>query len=101
MLLNQRVVGATDALHDQGHGKQDNSWQLQQWEGLVLMFIPLLLLCKRLYSRNSEQTAHSCYCTEDDLVIKAEYMEELLVELNAWKYWKEKCLHVNIRYEVI
>ena len=28
MLLNQRVVGATDALHDQGHEKQGNSWQL-------------------------------------------------------------------------
>ena len=28
MLLNQRVVGVTDALHDQGHEKQSNSWQL-------------------------------------------------------------------------
>ena len=27
-LLNQRVAGATDALHDQGHDKQGNSWQL-------------------------------------------------------------------------
>ena len=25
MLLNQRVAGATDAWHDQGHDKQDNS----------------------------------------------------------------------------
>ena len=31
-----------------------------------------------------------------DLVIKAESMEELLVKLDAWKYWKEKALHVNI-----
>ena len=23
-------------------------------------------------------------------------MEELLVNLDAWKYWKEKALHVNI-----
>ena len=30
MLLNQRVAGATDALHDQGYEKQDNSWQLSQ-----------------------------------------------------------------------
>ena len=29
-------------------------------------------------------------------VIKAESMEELLVKLDAWKYWKEKALHVNI-----
>ena len=28
MLLNQRVAGATDALHDQGHEKQGPSWQL-------------------------------------------------------------------------
>ena len=27
---------------------------------------------------------------------KAESMEELLMELDAWKYWKEKALHVNI-----
>ena len=31
-----------------------------------------------------------------DPVIKAESMEELLVKLDAWKYWKEKALHVNI-----
>ena len=31
-----------------------------------------------------------------DLVIKAESMEELLVKLDAWKYWKGKALHVNI-----
>ena len=34
LLLNQRVAGATDAWHDQGHDqvheKQDNSWQLSQ-----------------------------------------------------------------------
>ena len=30
LLLNQRVAGATDAWHDQGHEKQDNSWQLSQ-----------------------------------------------------------------------
>ena len=30
MLLNQQVAGATDALHDQGHEKQGNSWQLSQ-----------------------------------------------------------------------
>ena len=30
MLLNQQVVGATDALHDQGHDKQGNSRQLSQ-----------------------------------------------------------------------
>ena len=29
-------------------------------------------------------------------MIKAESMEELLVKLDAWKYWKEKALHVNI-----
>ena len=34
-------------------------------------------------------------------MIKAESMEELLVKLDAWKYWKEKGLHVSIRYEVI
>ena len=28
-------------------------------------------------------------------------MEELLVKLDAWKYWKEKGLHVNINYEVM
>ena len=28
MLLNQQVAGATDAWHEQGHEKQDNSWQL-------------------------------------------------------------------------
>ena len=38
---------------------------------------------------------------KDDLVIKAEYSVELLVKLDAWKYWKEKGPHVNIRYEVI
>ena len=38
---------------------------------------------------------------KDDLVIKAEYMEELLVKLDAWKYWKEKGLHVNIKYKVM
>ena len=27
--------------------------------------------------------------------------EELLVKLDAWKYWKEKGLHVNIISEVI
>ena len=26
MLLNQRAAGATDALHDQGYEKEDNSW---------------------------------------------------------------------------
>ena len=31
-----------------------------------------------------------------DSVIKAESMEELLVKLDAWQYWKEKALHVNI-----
>ena len=31
-----------------------------------------------------------------DPVIKAESMEELLVKLDAWMYWKEKALHVNI-----
>ena len=30
-----------------------------------------------------------------DPVIKAESMEELLVKLDAWKYWKEKALHVK------
>ena len=30
MLLNQRVAGATDAWHDQGHKKHGNSWQLSQ-----------------------------------------------------------------------
>ena len=30
LLLNQRVAGATDAWHDQGYEKQDNSWQLLQ-----------------------------------------------------------------------
>ena len=38
---------------------------------------------------------------KDDLVIKAEYLEEMLVKLDAWKYWKEKGLHVNIKYEVM
>ena len=38
---------------------------------------------------------------KDDLVIKADSMEILLVKLGAWKYWKEKALHVNIMYEVI
>ena len=33
-------------------------------------------------------------------MIKAEYMEKLLVKLDAWKYWKEKGLHVNIKYKV-
>ena len=28
MLLNQRIAGATDALRDQGHEKEGNSWQL-------------------------------------------------------------------------
>ena len=32
MLLNQRVAGATDALHDQEYKKQGNSWQLSQRE---------------------------------------------------------------------
>ena len=31
-----------------------------------------------------------------DPVIKAESMMELLVKLDAWKYWKEKALHVNM-----
>ena len=30
LLLNQQVAGATDAWNDQGHEKQDNSWQLSQ-----------------------------------------------------------------------
>ena len=29
-------------------------------------------------------------------MIQAESMEELLVKSDAWKYWKEKALHVNI-----
>ena len=32
-------------------------------------------------------------------MIKAESIEELLVD--AWKYWKEKGLHVNIKYEAL
>ena len=32
LLFNQRVAVATDACHDQGYEKQDNSWQLSQWE---------------------------------------------------------------------
>ena len=28
MFVNQRVTGVTDALHDQGHEKEGNSWQL-------------------------------------------------------------------------
>ena len=31
-----------------------------------------------------------------DPVINAESMEEMLVKLDAWKFWKEKALHVNI-----
>ena len=31
-LLLNRVAGATDTWHDQGFEKQDNSWQLSQWE---------------------------------------------------------------------
>ena len=31
MLLNQRVAGATDALHDQGHEKQGNSCRSQKF----------------------------------------------------------------------
>ena len=50
MLLNQQVVGAIDQWHDQGHEKQDNSWQLSHLEvvgvevhrGSVLT--PLLLI---------------------------------------------------------
>ena len=38
---------------------------------------------------------------KDDLVIKAGYMEELLAKFDAWQYWKEKSLHVNIKYEVM
>ena len=34
-------------------------------------------------------------------MIKTESMEEWLVKLDAWTYWKEKALHVNIIYEVI
>ena len=30
LLLIQQVAGAIDAWHDQGHEKQDNSWQLSQ-----------------------------------------------------------------------
>ena len=30
LLLNQQVADATDEWHDQGHEKQDNSWQLSQ-----------------------------------------------------------------------
>ena len=30
MLLNQHVAVANDALHDQGHEKQVNGWQLLQ-----------------------------------------------------------------------
>ena len=30
LLLNQVVASVTDAWHDQGHEKQDNSWQLSQ-----------------------------------------------------------------------
>ena len=30
LLFNQQVSGATDAWHDQGREKQDNSWQLLQ-----------------------------------------------------------------------
>ena len=33
-------------------------------------------------------------------MINDESMEELLVKLDAWTYWKEKGLHVNI-YNVI
>ena len=36
-----------------------------------------------------------------NLVIKAEFMDELLVKLDTWKYLNEKGLHVNIQYEVI
>ena len=32
-------------------------------------------------------------CGDQDRVLS---MEELLVNLDAWKYWKEKALHVNI-----
>ena len=42
MLLSQRVAGATDALHNQGHDKQGDSWQLSQREDGVLMFIRAL-----------------------------------------------------------
>ena len=34
-------------------------------------------------------------------MIKTESMEELLVKLDAWKYWNKKGLHVNIKYEVM
>ena len=30
LLLNKQVAGSTDAWHDQGREKQDNSWQLSQ-----------------------------------------------------------------------
>ena len=34
-------------------------------------------------------------------MINAESMEKLLMKLDALKYWKEKGLHLNIRYEVL
>ena len=49
LLLNQRVAGATDAWHDQGNEKQDNSWQ---WE--VFWCCWLSWLC-------SDSTALNCY----------------------------------------
>ena len=43
MLLNQQVVGGIDEWHDQGHEKQDISWQLSHKKSfLVLMFIVAL-----------------------------------------------------------
>ena len=52
MLLNQQVVGGIDEWHDQGHEKQDNSWQLSQWE--VFWCWCSSWLC-------SDSTALNCY----------------------------------------
>ena len=38
---------------------------------------------------------------KDDLLITAEYMEELLVKLDVLKYWKENGQHVNTKCEVM
>ena len=43
MLLNQQIVGGIDEWHDQGHEKQDISWNCRSEKFfLVLMFIVAL-----------------------------------------------------------
>ena len=85
--MNSRMIN--------GNCRSEKFFGVDVYRGSVLT--PLLLIVKQealITEFRTDCTLMLLY--KYDPVIRAESVEELLVKLDAWKYWKEKALHVNI-----